>query len=139
MLDTLENIVKLDFDGRQEKISLFDGRIQLSAVKEAFGLSTVKINGRIEPVNDKGFTMTRFPPQSTVQVTGQPTSGKGRAGVDVILTCLSIDVYHTPPPARTQLAAVSHDHISLSLLHAQQQSLPSCSACDSCCSWCTNE
>lgn len=72
--DTLENLVKLDYDGRQERISLFDGRIQLSAVKEAFGLSTVKINGRIEPVNDKGFTMTRFPPQSTVKVTGQPTS-----------------------------------------------------------------
>jgi hypothetical protein len=73
--DTLENVVHLECEGRVEKLTLVNRRIQLRAVKEAFGLSTVRINGRLEPTDDEGYTVTKFNPQTTLAVTGQPTTG----------------------------------------------------------------
>jgi hypothetical protein len=68
-------VVHLECEGRIEKLTLVNRRIQLRAVKEAFGLSTVRINGRLEPTDDEGYTVTKFNPQTTLAVTGQPTTG----------------------------------------------------------------
>jgi hypothetical protein len=73
--DTLENVVHLECEGRVEKLTLVNRRIQLRAVKEAFGLSSVRINGRLEPTDDEGYTVTKFNPQTTIAITGQPTTG----------------------------------------------------------------
>jgi hypothetical protein len=67
-------VVHLECEGRIEKLTLVNRRIQLRAVKEAFGLSTVRINGRLEPTDDEGYTVTKFNPQTTLAVTGQPTT-----------------------------------------------------------------
>lgn len=73
--DTLENVVHLDCEGRVEKLTLVNRRIQLRAVKEAFGLSSVRINGRLEPTDDEGYTITKFNPQTTLAISGQPSTG----------------------------------------------------------------
>lgn len=72
--DALENIVNIEYDGRREKLTLYRNRINLAAVKEAFGLQTVKVNGRIEPVDAEGFTLTKYSPHGTVTISGTPTS-----------------------------------------------------------------
>ncbi|WIA30197.1 hypothetical protein OEZ86_000289 [Tetradesmus obliquus] len=72
--DTLENVVHLDCEGRVEKLTLVNRRIQLRAVKEAFGLSSVRINGRLEPTDDEGYTITKFNPQTTLAISGQPST-----------------------------------------------------------------
>lgn len=62
--------MNIEFEGCEERLTIYDGRIHLPALKETFGLATVKINGRIEPVDEREFTITRYSPHTTVRITG---------------------------------------------------------------------
>lgn len=81
--------MNLECGGRTEQLTLINRKVHVKAIKEAFGLSTVKINGRIEPMDDDGFTLTKFSPQATLTITGQRSSG-GAQGHH----CTSLSLVH---------------------------------------------
>lgn len=66
----------LSFNGKEEKLRLINNKIQVGAVKEAFNLSTVQLDGQLEPVDQLGFTVAEFKPGQTVMVSGSPTTGR---------------------------------------------------------------
>lgn len=73
-----DNCVVLNFNGKEEKIRLINNKIQLSAVKDAFNLRTVQLNGLTEPMDQLGFTVAEFSPGQVVNVSGSPTTGRGK-------------------------------------------------------------
>jgi hypothetical protein len=70
------NSITLDFNGKTEKLRLVNGKIQLSAVKDAFNLKTVQLDGQLEPVDQLGFTVADYKPGQTIMVSGSPVAGK---------------------------------------------------------------
>lgn len=78
---TVDNSVILHYNGLEEKLRLVNNKVQLSAVKDAFNLKTIKLDGRLEPADQLGFTVAEFKPGQTVQVSGSPSAGVwGRCG-----------------------------------------------------------
>jgi hypothetical protein len=73
-----DNSVVLNFNGKEEKIRLINNQIQISAVKDAFNLRTVQLNGLTEPVDQLGYTVAEFSPGTVITVSGAPTTGKVR-------------------------------------------------------------
>lgn len=70
-----DNSVVLNFNGKEEKIRLINNKIQISAVKDAFNLRTVQLNGLTEPIDQLGFTVAEFSPGTVVNISGSPTTG----------------------------------------------------------------
>jgi hypothetical protein len=71
--------VTLNFNGKEEKLRLINKKIQMNAVKEAFNLKTVQLNGQLEPVDQLGFTVAEYSPGQTIMVSGSPVAGTCRA------------------------------------------------------------
>jgi hypothetical protein len=69
-----DNSVVLNFNGKEEKIRLINNKIQISAVKDAFNLRTVQLNGLTEPIDQLGFTVAEFSPGTVVNISGSPTT-----------------------------------------------------------------
>jgi hypothetical protein len=70
-------------DGHTESMRLVNGRIQLSAAKEAFGLATIRLGGKIEPVDAMGFTLAEFEPAAVVTVSGQRLEEAARLRAEI--------------------------------------------------------
>jgi hypothetical protein len=71
----MASIVTLQFGDLTEKMHLFEGRVHIPTVKEAFALRVAKINGVLEPSDSQGFTHAKFPiPNSgdTLNISGTP-------------------------------------------------------------------
>lgn len=83
----VENNVTLVFNGKEEKLRLINNKIQLNAVKEAFNLKTVQLDGQLEPVDQLGFTVNEYRPGQTVLVSGSPVAGTSAAGTATVLSC----------------------------------------------------
>jgi hypothetical protein len=47
----------------------------MNAVKEAFNLKTVQLDGQLEPVDQLGFTVAEYSPGQTIVVSGSPVAG----------------------------------------------------------------
>jgi hypothetical protein len=66
--------VTLNYNGKEEKLRLINKKIQMNAVKEAFNLKTVQLDGQLEPVDQLGFTVAEYSPGQTIVVSGSPVA-----------------------------------------------------------------
>lgn len=71
-----DNSITLNFNGKEEKLRLINGKIQLNAVKDAFNLQTVQLDGQLEPADQLGFTVAEYKPGQTILVSGSPVAGE---------------------------------------------------------------
>jgi hypothetical protein len=69
-----DNSITLNFNGKQERLRLINGKIQLNAVKDAFNLKSVQLDGQLEPVDQLGFTVAEYEPGQTILVSGSPVA-----------------------------------------------------------------
>ena len=69
MLHEADDTITLSYEGRKTKLTLVGRKIQVAAVKEAFQLQGLALNGCIEPVDGNGFTYRTYKPSDTVEVT----------------------------------------------------------------------
>jgi hypothetical protein len=67
-----DSSVTLKFNGKEQKLRLINNKIHVNAVKEAFNLKSVQLDGQLEPVDQLGFTVTEFSPGQVVNVSGSP-------------------------------------------------------------------
>ena len=72
---TADNSVTLNFNGKEEKLRLINNKVHVAAVKEAFNLKTVQLNGQLEPVDQLGFTVAEYAPGQTIMISGSPIAG----------------------------------------------------------------
>ena len=54
----MESTVTLQFGALTKRIPLFDGKVHILTVQDAFELQVVKINGALAPADSQGFTQT---------------------------------------------------------------------------------
>lgn len=66
----------LNFNGKEEKLRLVNNKIHVAAVKDAFNLKSVQLDGQLEPVDQLGFTVAEYTPGQTITVSGSPLAGR---------------------------------------------------------------
>jgi hypothetical protein len=67
--------VTLQYNGLSEQLRLVNNRVSLPAIKEAFSLAVVKLDGVLEPCDQLGYTAAEFAPGQVVAVSGTPVAG----------------------------------------------------------------
>ncbi len=68
----MASIVTLQCGDLTEKMHLFEGRVHIPTIKEAFALRVAKINGVLEPSDSQGFTHAKFNSGDTLNISGTP-------------------------------------------------------------------
>ena len=62
--------VTLKYGDLTETIPLFEGRLHIPTIKDAFTLRVAKIDGALAPVDSQGFTYAIFKPGDTLNISG---------------------------------------------------------------------
>ena len=73
-------MVKVIYNESEITLSLVDKKVHLPTVERTFHIQQVQLNGRVEPVNNEGFTYNEFDDGTAIVATGVP-GGVGRAEV----------------------------------------------------------
>ena len=62
--------VTLKYGDLTETIPLFEGRLHIPTIKDAFTLRVAKTDGALAPVDSQGFTYPIFKPGDTLNISG---------------------------------------------------------------------
>lgn len=62
--------VTLKYGDLTETIPLFEGRLHIPTIKDAFALRVARIAGALAPFDSEGFTYATFKPGDTLNISG---------------------------------------------------------------------
>jgi len=66
----MTSTVTLKYGDLTETIPLFEGRLHIPTIKDAFTLRVARIDGILAPVDSQGFTYAMFKPGDTLKISG---------------------------------------------------------------------
>ena len=66
----MASTVALKYGNMVETIPLFEGRLHMPTIKDAFTLRVARIDGVLVPVDSQGFTHAIFKPGDTLNISG---------------------------------------------------------------------
>ncbi len=72
--------VTLKYGDLTETIPLFEGRLHIPTIKDAFTLRVAKIDGALAPVDSQGFTYAIFKPGDTLNISGTSAESAAMPG-----------------------------------------------------------
>ena len=76
----MASTVTLKYGDFIETIPLFDGRLHIPTIKDAFTLRVARIDGVLAPVDNQGFTHAIFKPGDTLNISGTSAEGAAMSG-----------------------------------------------------------
>ena len=74
----MASVVKLQFGEMHRFTRLVNDQLHIPTVKELFDLSSIDVDGVVEPADARGFTFATYVPGSTLIISGSPSQGKDR-------------------------------------------------------------
>ncbi|DBA95781.1 TPA: hypothetical protein ACH3X1_001334 [Trebouxia sp. C0004] len=96
--------VTLKYGDLIETIPLFEGRLHIPTIKDAFTLHVARIDGVLAPVDSQGFTYAIFKPGDTLNISGNSakallcqvhTQGSCCNGTNINYTCCNQSIFNT--------------------------------------------
>ncbi len=72
--------VTLTYGNLTETIPLFEGRLHIPTIKDAFTLRVAKFDGALAPVDSQGFTYAIFKPGDTLNISGTSADSAAMPG-----------------------------------------------------------
>ena len=87
-----------------ETIPLFEGRLHIPTIKDAFMLRVAKTDGALAPVDSQGFTYPIFKPGDTLNISGTSAESAATPGTTLsgsasmaLSTMVQYDMHHQHP------------------------------------------
>ena len=65
-------VVKLKYGDTERSTRLVNNQLHIPTIKDMFGLSSVDVEGVVEPADDRGFTFATYLSGSTLHISGSP-------------------------------------------------------------------